>query len=223
MRILYAEDDELLGDGLYTGLVQQGYTVDWFKDGISVDSALKVESYDTLILDLGLPKLSGLKVLQNLRARGDATPVLILTACDTKDDRIKGLDTGADDYLTKPFDLEELCAHLRALQRRSKGNAASPVLTFDNISLDPASHVVTLDDKPLNLPRREFVLLHKLIESAGKVISRERLTQTLYGWDDDVDSNALEVHIHNLRKKLGTKMIRTVRGVGYMLVNAKPE
>ena len=221
MRILYAEDDELLGDGLYTGLLQKGYTVDWFKDGVSVDRALKVESYDALILDLGLPRLSGLKVLQNLRSRGDTTPVLVLTARNTKDERIKGLDTGADDYLTKPFDLEELCAHLRALQRRSKGNAANPILTFGNISLDPASYVVTVNGETLSLPRREFALLHKLIESAGKVISREHLTQTLYGWDDDVESNALEVHIHNLRKKLGTKVIRTVRGVGYMLVNTK--
>ncbi|MCD6055535.1 MAG: qseB [Gammaproteobacteria bacterium] len=219
MRVLYAEDDELLGDGFCAGLTHHGYVVDWFKDGASADRALQAETFDLVVLDLGLPKLPGLKVLENLRKRGDSTPVLILTARDTVNDRIKGLDMGADDYLTKPFDLDELCAHLRALHRRFASGNANPLVTFGNITLDPAAHAVLLDGNELNFSRREFALLHKLLESGGKVISREQLAQTLYGWEEDVDSNALEVHIHNLRKKLGNKTIRTIRGVGYMLVN----
>ena len=212
-----------MGDGFREGLIQNGYTVDWFKDGASADKALSMEPFDVIVLDLGLPKMSGLAVLERLRKRDDSTPVLILTARDTVPDRIKGLDMGADDYLTKPFDLDELCARLRALQRRSGSGSGNPLLTFGQIALDPASHTVTLDGTHVNLGRREFTLLHKLLEKSGKVITRERLTQTLYGWEDDVDSNTLEVHIHSLRKKFGAKTIRTVRGVGYMLVNTDAE
>lgn len=219
MRVLYVEDDELLGDGFREGLIQQGYTVDWFKDGESADKALSMEPFDIIVLDLGLPKMSGLAVLERLRKRNDHTPVLILTARDTIPDRVKGLDMGADDYLTKPFDLDELCARLRALQRRGGSGSANPLLTFAGIELDPAAHAVTFQGESVTLGRREFTLLHKLIEKPGKVVSRERLTQTLYGWGDDVDSNTLEVHIHSLRKKFGAKTIRTVRGVGYMLVS----
>jgi two-component system, OmpR family, response regulator QseB len=216
MRILLIEDDEMLGDGLRTGLIQYGYAVDWLKDGLSADQALKTENFDLVVVDLGLPKLSGISVLQNLRARGQTMPVLILTARESIDDRVKGLDSGADDYLTKPFDLDELCARLRALQRRFSSRA-EPLLVHENISLDPAAHTVTLDGNFINVSRREFALLQKLLENAGRVLSREHLTQSLYGWGDDVDSNALEVHVHNLRKKFGQGFIHTIRGIGYMI------
>jgi two-component system response regulator QseB len=222
MRILLVEDDELLGDGLRSGLIQYGYAVDWLKDGVSADQALKTETFDLVVLDIGLPKLSGISVLQNLRARGLTMPVLILTARESIEDRVKGLDSGADDYLTKPFDLDELCARLRALQRRFSSRA-EPVLQHENISLDPASHTVTLNNETINVSRREFALLHKLLENAGRVLSREHLTQSLYGWGEDVDSNALEVHIHNLRKKFGQTFIRTIRGIGYMIDKSKEE
>jgi two-component system response regulator QseB len=222
LRILLVEDDELLGDGLRSGLVQYGYAVDWLKDGASADQALKTETFDLVVLDLGLPKTSGINVLQNLRSRGLTLPVLILTARESIEDRIKGLDSGADDYLTKPFDLDELCARLRALQRRFSARA-EPILVHDNITLDPASHAVTLNEEVLNVSRREFALLHKLLENTGRVLSREHLTQTLYGWGEDVDSNALEVHVHNLRKKFGQTFIHTIRGVGYMIHKSKDE
>lgn len=216
MRILLVEDDELLGDALRVGLVQYGYTVDWLKDGFSADSALKTENFDLIVLDLGLPKLPGINVLQNLRSRGNATPVIILTARESIDDRVKGLDSGADDYLTKPFDLDELCARLRALQRRTTSRA-EPSLSHGNILLDPAAHSVKLNGEILNVSRREFALLQKLLENTGRVLSREHLAQSLYGWGEDVDSNALEVHIHNLRKKFGQDFIHTIRGIGYMI------
>jgi two-component system response regulator QseB len=216
------EDDELLGDGLRTGLIQYGYAVDWLKDGLSADQALKTENFDLVVLDLGLPKLSGINVIQNLRARGQTMPVLILTARESVEDRVKGLDSGADDYLTKPFDLDELCARLRALQRRFSSRA-EPLLVHEGISLDPASHTVTLAGETVNVSRREFALLHKLLENSGRVLSREHLTQSLYGWGEDVDSNALEVHIHNLRKKFGQTFIRTIRGIGYMIDKSKEE
>lgn len=222
MRVLLVEDDELLGDGLTAGLSQARYTVDWLKDGVSADQALKTEDFDIVVLDLSLPKMSGITVLQNLRSRGKTVPVLILTARESIEDRVKGLDAGADDYLTKPFDLDELCARLRALQRRFSSRAA-PLLTYRNITLDPASHAVTLNGSPVNVSRREFSLLHKLLENAGRVLSREHLTQSLYGWGSDVDSNALEVHIHNLRKKLGQNVIHTIRGVGYLVDRNKDE
>lgn len=215
MRILLVEDDPLLGDGTRAGLSQYGYTVDWLKDGLSACHAVKTEQFEIIVLDLGLPKRSGLQVLQEIRASGITTPVLILTANDGIEDRVKGLDTGADDYLTKPFDLDELCARLRALQRRHASRAA-PEIVYGSIKLDPAAHTVTVGGTLLHLPRREFALLVKLLENAGHVISREALTQSLYGWEEDVDSNAIEVHIHNLRKKLGGSFIRTIRGVGYM-------
>ncbi|HSW68879.1 MAG TPA: response regulator transcription factor [Gammaproteobacteria bacterium] len=220
MRILLVEDDELLGDGLRTGLIQYGYTVDWLKDGLSADQALKTENFDIVVLDLGLPKMPGITVLQNLRGRGQTMPVLILTARESIDDRVKGLDSGADDYLTKPFDLDELCARLRALQRRFSSRA-EPLLVHENITLDPAAHTVSLNGEPVSVSRREFALLHKLLENAGRVLSREHLTQSLYGWGEDVDSNALEVHIHNLRKKFGQQFIHTIRGIGYMIDKEK--
>lgn len=222
MRILLVEDDELLGDGLRTGLIQYGYTVDWLKDGLSADQALKTENFDIVVLDLGLPKTPGITVLQNLRGRGQTMPVLILTARESINDRVKGLDSGADDYLTKPFDLDELCARLRALQRRFSSRA-EPLLIHENITMDPAAHTVSLNGEPISVSRREFALLQKMLENAGRVLSREHLTQSLYGWGEDVDSNALEVHIHNLRKKFGQQFIHTIRGIGYMIDKNKDE
>jgi two-component system, OmpR family, response regulator QseB len=220
VRILLVEDDELLGDGLRTGLAQSGYTVDWLTDGMAADQALKTELFDLIVLDLGLPKLDGISILENLRSRGVTTPVLILTARESIEDRIRGLDSGADDYLTKPFDLDELCARLRALQRRFSLRA-EPQIIHGEIALDPASHTVTRADELVNISRREFALLHKLLENIGRVISRDHLMQSLYGWGDEVDSNALEVHIHNLRKKFGQNFIRTIRGIGYMVEENK--
>lgn len=218
MRVLLVEDDEFLGDGIRTGLKHYGHTVDWVKDGRSAQDVLtaKHETFDIIVLDIGLPKLSGLDVIRIIREKNVTTPVVLLTARDTVDDRVKGLDAGADDYLTKPFDLDELCARLRALQRRSKARA-KPVIGYADITLDPASHVVTQKNKEITVSRREFVLLQKLLENTGRVISREQLNQTLYGWGENIDSNALEVHIHNLRKRFGPKLIRTIRGVGYMV------
>lgn len=220
MRLLLVEDDELLGDAVKTGLTQFGYVVDWLRDGDSARAAIKLESFELIILDLGLPRLSGLNFLQSIRHAGNTTPVIILTARDTVEDRIKGLDSGADDYMTKPFDLNELSARVRALVRRSQGRAES-LLHYRNITLDPAAHSVYLDGVMINVPRREFALLQKLLEHNGQVLSREQLMQSMYGWDEDVDSNALEVHIHNLRKKLNANFIRTIRGVGYMVEKGK--
>jgi two-component system, OmpR family, response regulator QseB len=219
MHVLVVEDDELLGDGMCAGLKQLNYTVDWLKDGKEASRMLQTSEFDIIVLDLGLPGLSGLDLLRGMRNRkgpNQRKPVLILTARDTVEDRVKGLDSGADDYLTKPFDLTELQARMRALQRRSVGRADTKIV-FENVEIDPAAHTVTVDGELVSLPRREFALLQKLIEHRGKVLSREQLTQSLYGWEEDVDSNALEVHVHNLRKKLKAKFIRTIRGVGYMV------
>jgi two-component system response regulator QseB len=216
MRILLVEDDPLLGDGLYAGLSHEGYTVDWLKDGASASQALKKDVFDLIILDLGLPKLSGLEVLQKFRKGGGKTPVLILTAQDSLEYKVKGLNTGADDYLTKPFDLDELSARLRALQRRQVDRASSSI-THGALTLDPDTHSVVFNNQDLHLSRREFALLQKLLDNPGSVLSKEALSQMLYGWDEEVDSNALEVHIHNLRKKLGIDFIKTIRGVGYLV------
>lgn len=222
MRVLLVEDDELLGEGLREGLKRDGYTVDWVKDGAFAEQALKTESFDLVVLDIGLPKLSGFEVLSRFRDRGGRAPVMILTARESRDDKIRGLDSGADDYLTKPFDLDELCARLRALQRRVNGREA-PTLSHGDIILDPASHTVTLKGENVNLSRRELALFQALLEQAGRVLSREYLTQTLYGWGEEVDSNTLEVHVHNLRKRFGQSLIRTVRGIGYTIEKYKPE
>jgi len=215
MRLLLIEDDEFLGEAVKTGLTQLGYIVDWLKDGDIAQKILKSEVFELILLDLGLPKLSGLNLLKSFRQEGNTTPVIILTARDAVDDRVKGLDAGADDYIIKPFDLNELSARIRALARRSQGRADTEI-HYNNIILDPASHSVTVDNTLINIPRREFSLLLKLLENNGQVVSREQLMQSIYSWDDDVDSNTLEVHIHNLRKKLNANFIRTIRGVGYM-------
>ncbi|OGT18990.1 MAG: DNA-binding response regulator [Gammaproteobacteria bacterium RBG_16_57_12] len=216
MRLLLVEDDELLGDGIRVALTQEGYAVDWVKDGAAAQAALGVGNYDIAILDIGLPKISGLDVLKAIRNKKIDTPVMMLTARDTVQDRVAGLDRGADDYMIKPFDVDELSARLRALIRR-QGGRASPLITHGNITLDPASHTVTRDGEALELPRREFAILQLLLEHAGKVMSRARLEESLYSWDDSVESNAIEVYIHHLRKKLGTEFIRTIRGIGYIV------
>jgi DNA-binding response OmpR family regulator len=216
MRVLLIEDDKLLGDGIQAGLVQAGFAIDWVQDGALGDAALQSEAYAAVVLDLGLPKLSGLELLRRLRARGNVVPVLILTARDAVDDRVKGLDSGADDYVVKPFDLEELAARLRAVTRRGQG-AASAVLRVNGIELDPAEHRVRFQDKPVELSAREFSLLHELMLNAGRVLSREQLEQRLYAWGEEVESNAIEVHIHHLRRKLSAPLVRTVRGVGYLM------
>lgn len=216
MGILLVEDDELFGSGLVLGLTQDGYSVDWAKDGVEGLVALETKSFDSIILDLGLPRLSGLELLKAIRAKSDKTPVLILTAKDALDDRVKGLDMGADDYMTKPFALSELLARLRALRRRTH-QRAEPTINYRNLCLDPAAHILVVDGETVILPRREFALLQKLLENIGHVLSREFLMQSLYGWDETVDSNVLEVHIHNIRKKLNADYIRTIRGVGYMI------
>jgi two-component system response regulator QseB len=216
MRLLLVEDDEFLGDAVKTGLMEFGYIVEWLKDGETARSTLKTESFELIILDLGLPKLSGMNLLQSIRQDKNTTPIIILTARESIEHRIKGLDNGADDYIIKPFDLNELNARIRALIRRSQGRADT-TLQYRNVILDPSAHSVMVDGLVINVPRREFSLLQKLLENSGHVLSREQLMQSIYGWDEDVDSNALEVHIHNLRKKLDTNYIRTIRGVGYMI------
>ncbi len=216
MRILLVEDDQLLGDGVEAGLKQAGYAVDWVRDGVAAELALRNGGHDAVILDLGLPRKSGLDVLGQARRAGNRIPVLILTARDTVDDRIKGLDAGADDYLVKPFDLHELTARVRALIRRAH-DAPAPVLRIAGIALDPAARAVHYNGKPLDLPAREFGLLHALLLNAGRVLTREQLGDALYGWGEEIESNALDVHIHHLRRKLAPDVIRTVRGVGYMI------
>ncbi len=216
MRLLLVEDDKLLGDGIQAGLHQAGYAVDWMENGEDAEAALRTEDYELMVLDLGLPGRSGLDVLKSLRAKDNDLPVLILTARDTVSDRVKGLDAGADDYLIKPFDLNELNARIRALLRRHKGRA-NPVIAHGKLILDPAAHTVTLDGAPVSLSQREFAILQMLLENRGKVMSRARLEEGLYAWGEEVESNAVEVYIHHLRKKLGSGLIRTMRGVGYVI------
>lgn len=216
MRILLVEDDPILGDGIKTGLKQDNYNVDWLTDGGQASHALKTDHYDLLLLDLNLPVKNGLDVLKEMRNRDNATPVLILTARDAIDDRVKGLDMGADDYLSKPFDLEELLARVRALFRRSKGRT-TPTIIHGDLELNPVEHSVTLSGNSIDLSPVEFNLLQILLENRGRVFPRSQLEDNLYGWNKDVDSNTIEVHIHHLRKKLSNDLIRTVRGVGYVI------
>ncbi len=220
MRILLVEDDALLGDAVCVGLTQAGFTADWVKDGNAALAAARSGEHDLIILDLGLPVISGQQVLSSLRKEANDTPVLILTARDTVDQRIAGLDAGADDYMTKPFDMDELSARVRALLRRRAGRSA-PLLIHGDIVLDPAAHVATMNKETINLSHREFSMLQLLLESAGRVLSRHHIEESLYGWDEEIESNAVEVHIHHLRKKLGPDLIRTVRGVGYTIDKAK--
>ena len=219
MRILLVEDDEALGEGIRVALKPEGYTVDWAHDGASALHALTHEDFGLAVLDLGLPRMDGLEVLQRLRAGANGIPVLVLTARDSTADRIAGLDAGADDYLVKPFDVDELKARIRALLRRSFSRA-QPVLEYREVSLDPVAQQVSYRGQPVALQRKEFLLLHELLAQPGRVLTRDRLQQVLYGWDEEAESNALEVHIHHLRKKLFPELIRTVRGVGYLVDKA---
>ena len=216
MRILLAEDDQQLGEGLSLGLKELGHTVDWVRDGRSVLSALDSESLDVLILDLGLPEVDGLTILKRLRKSERDLPVLVLTARDTIESRIEGLDLGADDYVVKPFDLMEVNARLRAITRRREGRAA-PIIEHGQLALNPASREVTLEGEPVNLSSYEYAVLETLVTHAGRILSRQFIEESLYGWDEGVESNAVEVYIHHLRKKLGKSLIRTVRGVGYSI------
>lgn len=216
MRVLLVEDDELLGSAVQEGLEQSGYMVDWLRDGGQAASALQDEEPDILVLDLGLPGKEGLTVLKELRARDSSLPVLILTARDTVEDRIAGLDFGADDYLVKPFDLGELSARLRAISRR-RGGRASPLIQYGDMVFDPAARTVSVDGAEVNLSAKAMAILEALLERPGMPLSRERLEQIVYGWGEGVESNAVEVHIHHLRKKLGKDRIRTIRGLGYMM------
>lgn len=218
--MLVVEDDALLGDAIQAGLKQSGYAADWMKDGISADQALSTESYAVVVLDLGLPRLSGLEVLHRLRGRKATTPVLILTAMDTVDDRIKGLDAGADDYLVKPFDMGELTARLRALIRRASGKI-EPVLQVGDVRLDHAAHRVLYQGKPVELSGKEFSVLQALMLNSGKVLSRAQLEEQLYAWGEEIESNAVEVHIHHLRRKLFPALVETIRGVGYLMPRDK--
>jgi DNA-binding response OmpR family regulator len=216
LRVLLVEDDDLLGDGIRAGLKLADYAVDWVRDGEAARLALSTHDYDACVLDLGLPKKDGLAVLKDLRSKGNRLPVMILTARDTHADKIAGLDAGADDYLTKPFDLGELQARMRALIRRSTG-AASPTLEHDGVVLEPAGKRVTLNGQPVTLSAREYALLLDLLSHKNQLRARSQLEESLYAWGEETESNTVEVYIHNLRKKLGTHFIRTVRGFGYVL------
>ena len=219
MRLLIVEDDRLLGDAIQAGLTQAGFAVDWVCDGMAAENALAgqlASDYAAMVLDLGLPRRDGLSVLKGIRQRGSTLPVLILTARDTIEDRILGLDSGADDYLLKPFDMGELLARLRALIRRAEGKA-TPRLEVSGIVLDPAAHTVSVDGSPIDLTAKEFALLHTLMLNAGRVLSRQQLEQHLYSWNDETGSNTIEVYVHHLRRKLGRDLIRNIRGIGYLI------
>lgn len=216
MRVLLAEDDDLLGCGLRAGLRQQGFQVDWVRDGSAAEHELLTGSYLAAVLDLGLPRQDGMRVLQAVRARKISTPVLVLTARDAVPDRILGLDAGADDYLVKPVDLHELAARLRALVRRTHGQAHN-CLHVGPVTLDPVAHQVHVQHQRVDIVGREYHLLHALVLNAGRVLSRAQLEQHLYDWGHEVASNAIEVHVHHLRRKLPPRTIETVRGVGYVM------
>lgn len=216
MRILLAEDDPLLGDGLRAGLRQAGFQVDWVRDGAAAEAELRAQPYAAAVLDLGLPRMDGIDVLFAVRRAGITLPILVLTARDAIPERIRGLDVGADDYVVKPIDLNELAARLRALIRRAHGQPQQR-LAAQGIELDPAARMVWKDGKAVSLSAREFDLLQALMLSANRVLSREQIEQQVYGWGQEVESNAVEVHVSNLRRKLGNASIVTVRGVGYLL------
>ena len=214
MRILLAEDDVMIGEAVRAGLRGDGFAVDWVRDGTAAEGAVAAGSYDLMLLDLGLPAKTGLQVLHSLRDRGSRLPVVVLTARDAVADRVAGLDAGADDYLVKPFDLRELAARVRAVMRR-KGGSAGGTIEHGGVNLDPATHQVHRNGAPVEVSKREFALLQALLERPGRILSRAQLEDRLYGWGEEVESNVVEVHIHSLRRKLGTEFIRNVRGVGY--------
>lgn len=216
MRLLLVEDDAMIGSSVQQGLRQDGFTVDWVRDGQAAETALSSETYDLLLLDLGLPKKSGLDVLRGLRHKNNLLPVLVLTARDAVSDRVTGLDAGADDYLVKPFDLDELAARTRALLRRRAGRA-DPLIHHGNLTLNLATHEATFNGTPLVLSVREFAVIQTLLDRPGALLSRAQIEERLYGWGEEIESNAVEVYIHALRRKLGADFIKTVRGAGYMV------
>ncbi|MEW8207455.1 MAG: response regulator transcription factor [Candidatus Thiodiazotropha taylori] len=216
MNLLLVEDDEMLGDGIKTVMERRGMSIDWVRDGLSAMKSVKSVHYDVLLLDLNIPWLSGLEVLARLRSEGNQIPVLVLTARSEVVDRVKALDGGADDYVVKPFDIDELCARIRALHRRHSGQEPE-MLRHGDLVLDPSAHTVTIQNSAISLSAKEFDILHSLMENMGRVMSRRKLSEKVYCLEDDVESNAIEVHIHHLRKKLGDHPIRTVRGVGYVI------
>jgi two-component system OmpR family response regulator len=216
MRILLVEDDAMIGNAVLGVLRSEHYAVDWVRDGVAADAALLAERYDLVLLDLGLPKADGLQVLRQLRGRRDGVPVLVATARDAVGDRVAGLDAGADDYIVKPYDTDELLARVRALLRRSAGRG-EPVISHKGVELNPATREASLDGAPLNLSAREWALLEPMLQRPGVVFSRAQLEQKLYSWKEDISSNAVEVYVHGLRKKLGADFIRTVRGLGYVV------
>jgi two-component system, OmpR family, response regulator QseB len=216
MRVLLVEDDKLLAEGIEVSLTLARYTVDLVNNGEQALHALKHEQFDLLILDLGLPGVSGYEVLSQLRSQKNMIPVLILTARDHIEDKVKGLDLGADDYLLKPFDVEELKARMRALLRRPGGDRV-PEIAIKDLIIDPQSHRVSRDETPIALSPKEFSLLYELATHKGRILSKDQLTELIYGWSDDPESNSIEVHIHNLRKKIGAGIVETVRGVGYRI------
>ncbi|MES2361728.1 MAG: response regulator [Pseudomonadota bacterium] len=216
MRLLLVEDDAMIGETVLQVLRSEHYAVDWVRDGAMADQALRSEQYDLVLLDLGLPKRDGLEVLKALRGRRSAVPVLIATARDGVSERIAGLDAGADDYVVKPYDTDELLARIRALLRRSAGRA-EPVFEHKGVSLNPATREATVHGQPVSLSAREWAVLEPLIARPGAVLSRAQLEEKLFSWKDDVSSNAVEVYIHGVRKKLGNEFIQTVRGLGYLV------
>ncbi|HVZ44039.1 MAG TPA: response regulator transcription factor [Ramlibacter sp.] len=216
MRILLVEDDAMIGDAVRNALRAEHYAVDWVRDGEMADTALRTGTYDLVLLDLGLPKRDGLEVLRALRSRHVNVPVLVATARDAVRDRIAGLDAGADDYVVKPYDTDELLARIRALVRRSAGRA-EPVFEHNGVTLDPATREATVNGEPVNLSSREWAVLEPMLLRPGVVFSRAQLEEKLYGWKEDISSNAVEVYVHGLRRKLGADLIQTVRGLGYVI------
>jgi DNA-binding response OmpR family regulator len=219
MRVLLVEDDTMIAEGLQTGLRQHGFAVDWMQDGRSAAGALQTSSFDLVLLDLGLPHRDGIEVLRELRKRGDSTPVVILTARDEIQDRIAGLDAGADDYIVKPFDLDEVTARIRSVLRRAAGRG-DPSIQHGDLRLDPVARTVERGGVPVPVSAHEFSVLEALLQRPGAVLSRSQIEDRLYGWDDQIGSNAIEVYIHGLRRKLGSDAIRTLRGVGYYIPKA---
>lgn len=221
MRLLLVEDDRMIGDTLRAALRLDGHAVDWVRDASAAQATLASERFDVVLLDLGLPKGDGLDVLRELRARHDSTPVIVLTARDGLGDRVAGLDAGADDYLVKPFELDELNARIRAVVRRHSGRA-QPQYSHGGVTLDPATRQVTKDGAPVLLSAREFAVLEALMQRPGALLSRAQLEDRLYGWGEEIESNAVSVYIHQLRRKLGADFIGNVRGVGYFVGEARP-
>jgi len=219
MRVLLIEDDAMIAQGLQTALRQGGFAVDWMRDGKSAAAALQASAFDVVLLDLGLPDRDGIDVLSELRRRGDATPVIILTARDEVQHRIAGLDAGADDYIVKPFDLDEVTARMRSVLRRAAGRG-DPSIQHGELRLDPVARTVERNQVPVNLSAHEFAVLEALLQRPGAVLSRAQLEDRLYGWEEQIGSNAIEVYIHGLRRKLGSDAIRTLRGVGYFVPKA---